>query len=246
MKADRQTDDAIRRELTERGRWASRWGFDRYHAELLRGVDFRGRRVLDVGGGIGTCSFLAVAGGAQEAICLDPEAEGATSGTGSVFNSIAAKLGIDNARIEPTTLQAYVGAPGSFDVVIFHNSINHVEEAACVELQRSEAARRTYRAVFTQVADLCRPGADLIIADCSSANLFPRLGLRHPISKSIEWDKHQPPEVWARELAAAGFERPEIRWTSYTRLGRLGWLLTANRWAAYVLTGHFILRMKRR
>lgn len=246
MKPARKNEEQIRQTLVERGRWSSRGGFDRYHAALFRGIDFRGRRVLDVGGGLGTCSFLAVAAGASEAICLDPEAAGATSGTGAVFNGLAADLGIDNAHIEPKTLQSYVAPPRSFDVVIFHNSINHVEEAACIELERSEAARRAYRAVFTQVADLSRPGADLIIADCSSRNLFPRLGLRHPISKSIEWEKHQPPEVWAREAAAAGFERPRISWTSYTRLGRLGWIFTANRWAAYVLTGHFILHMKRR
>lgn len=246
MKRERANDDRIRQTLVERGRWASRWGFDRYHTELFRGVDFRGRRVLDVGGGIGTCSFLAVAAGATEAICLDPEAEGATSGTGAIFDATAADLGITNAHIAPKTLQSYVAPPGSFDVVIFHNSINHVEEAACVELRRSEAARRTYRAVFAQVAELCRPGADLIIADCSSENLFPRLGLRHPISKSIEWEKHQPPEVWAKELVQVGFVNPQIRWTSYTRLGKLGWALTANRWAAYVLTGHFILHMQKR
>ncbi len=240
-----KTDDQIRQTLVQRGLWASRWGFDRYHAELFRGIDFRGRRVLDVGGGIGTCSFLAVAAGAREAVCLDPEAEGATSGTGATFNQIAGELGIANARIEATTLQQYVAPPSSFDVVIFHNSINHVEEAACIELQRSAIARRTYRTVFTQVADLCRPGADLIIADCSSQNLFPRLGLRHPISRSIEWHKHQPPEVWARELTEVGFERPQIKWTSYTRLGKVGWALTANRWAAYILTGHFILHMRR-
>ena len=164
MKPERKNEDQIRRTLVERGRWSSRGGFDRYHAALFRGVDFRGRRVLDVGGGLGTCSFLAVAAGAAEAICLDPEAAGATSGTGAVFSGLAAELGIDNAHIEPTTLQSYVAPPRSFDVVIFHNSINHVEEAACIELERSEEARRAYRAVFTQVADLSRPGADLIIA----------------------------------------------------------------------------------
>ena len=73
--------------------------------------------MLDVGGGIGTCSFLAVEGGATEAICLDPVAEGATSGTGAAFNAIAAKLAIHNVHIEQTRLQAYVASPGSFDKV---------------------------------------------------------------------------------------------------------------------------------
>lgn len=232
--------------LVRRGQWSSRGAFDRYHAALFAGVSFRGRRVLDVGGGVGTCSFFAALDGASEVVCLDPEAEGSTSGTGAIFRETAAELGVTTARIEATTLQSYVAAPGSFDVVIFHNSINHVEEAACVELHRSEASRRIYRAVFQRVADLMAPGGQLVVADCSSKNLFPRLGLKHPISRSIEWEKHQPPEVWARELAAVGFAQPHVGWTSYNRLGALGWRLLANRWAAYVLTGHFTLRMTRR
>ncbi|MEZ4399335.1 MAG: class I SAM-dependent methyltransferase [Kofleriaceae bacterium] len=243
-------DEQLRQTLAERGLWATRAAFDRYHAALFRGLSFAGRTVLDVGGGIGTCSFLAALGGAREVVCLDPEFEGATRGTGDKFRAIATEFDLAHVRIEPVTLQTYRAPPASVDVVVFHNSINHVEEEACIALRRrdatGDAARQTYRRIFTQVADLMPPGGDLIIADCSSENLFPRLGLRHPISRSIEWHKHQPPEVWARELAQVGFHRPRIQWTAYSRSGALGWKLTANRWAAYVLTGHFVLHMQRR
>ncbi len=236
---------AKHRLLAERGRWSSYAAFERYFAELFSGVNFTGRRVLDVGGGIGTCSFLAALGGATDVLCLDPEEDGATAGTGATFRELVRALDVENTRIEPATLQSLEAPAARFDVVVLHNSINHLDEQACIDYQRSEQARNSYRACFEKLAHITAPGGDLVIADCTSRNLFPLLGFRHPISRSIEWEKHQPPEVWAEALQRVGFERPEIRWTSYSRLGRLGWTLTANRWAAFLLTGHFVLRMKR-
>jgi SAM-dependent methyltransferase len=234
------------RTLIEQSRWSSRWGFERYHSALFNGVSFRNKRVLDVGGGIGTCSFLAALGGAADVLCLDPEGDGSSAGSTSRFQELARRLGIANARIEAHTVQTLQVPPRSFDVIILHNSINHVDEQACIDFEKSEAARAKYRVVFEKLADIATPGADLVIADCTSSNIFPMLGLKHPISQSIEWAKHQPPEVWARQLEKVGFEKPTIRWTAYSGLGALGWALTANRWAAFLLTGHFMLRMRRR
>jgi 16S rRNA G966 N2-methylase RsmD len=235
----------FREVLIQRGRWSSGRVFDLYFDQLFRGVTFQNRDVLDVGGGIGTCSFMAVSRGASKVVCLDPESEGATNGTGEVFTSIAAELNVKNARIEKKTLQQFEPLSDLFDVVIFHNSINHVEEEACIHLKDSEDAKRKYRAVFQRLFKLTKPGADIIIADCTSSNIFPNLGLKHPISRSIEWQKHQPPEVWINEMTNTGFSQPSVKWSAYTRLGELGWLLTANRLGAYFLTGHFMLHMKR-
>jgi len=234
------------RTLAHAGHWPSQEAFECYHQALFAGITFRDRRVLDVGGGIGACSFWAALAGAREVICLEPEEAGATTGTSKRFNELAHELLLTNTRVETVTLQDLDVAPETFDVIVMNNSINHLDEEACIALRTSEAARQRYRDIFERVADMARTQADLVISDCTPNNLFPRLGLRHPISKSIEWHKHQPPVIWAEELTAVGFERPDIRWTSYARLGRLGWRLTANRLAAFVLNGHFILRMKRR
>ena len=139
-----QIDDAHRL-LVEHGRWFSRAAFERYHAALFHGISFRGRRVLDVGGGIGTCSFLAALSGASSVLCLDPEGDGASSGSTSKFQELATLLGLGNTTLEVTTLQRLQVPPRSFDVIIVHNSINHIDEQACVDLRRSEAARKTYR-----------------------------------------------------------------------------------------------------
>ena len=110
---------------------------------------------------------------------------------------------------------------------------------------RNEEARRKFESYFDKLFRLARPGADVVITDCSSKNLFPMLRLPHPFAKRIEWEKHQPPEVWAGILQKSGFSTPIIKWTSYASLGRIGELVLGNRVGAFLTTGHFVLRMKR-
>src|SRR5438067_4566581 len=52
---------------------------------LFRGVQFDGKRVLDIGGGDGIYSFYAAARGATEVMCLEPEARGAIPGAANIF-----------------------------------------------------------------------------------------------------------------------------------------------------------------
>lgn len=58
------------------------------------------------------------------------------------------------------------------------------------------------------------------------------LGIRNPWAPSIEWNKHQPPGVWARLLENAGFRDPRIRWTPF------GWGSTCAV-GAFFRTSHF-------
>jgi hypothetical protein len=63
--------------------------------------------------------------------------------------------------------------------------------------------------------------------------------LKNPFAPTIEWDKHQQPELWSELLALAGYESRRTRWTPPNRTGRLGQLLLANRVAAYSLRSDF-------
>ena len=130
-------------------------------------------------------------------------------------------------------------------MVLLHNSINHIGERACIRLRKDEGAREAYRNLFRKIAGLCASGAHLVITDSSSANVFPLLGLRHPASPLAEWQKHQPPEVWSGLLKDSGFCDPHITWSSYNRLGRIGWLLLGNRVGAFFTASHFRLRMRK-
>src|SRR5438105_1775838 len=59
---------------------------------LFCGVEFEGRRVLDIGGGEGVYSFYAAASGASEVVCLEPEAAGSIGGETDMFSRIRGQL----------------------------------------------------------------------------------------------------------------------------------------------------------
>jgi SAM-dependent methyltransferase len=231
--------------IVQRGLWSSAPALRRYVGWLFGNVALRGARVLDIGGGTGVFSLYAAAMGAREVVCLEPQAEGGTEDMNEAFASLQDATRLGNVRLVRSTFQRYDG-PGGFDLVLLHNSINHLDEAATMRLHRDPAARSTYRHLFQRMRELLVPGGRLLIADCARSNLFPVLGLPHPISRDIEWHKHQDPALWIALLRDAGFANPRVGWSSYNRLGAVGWALLANRVGAFLVTGHFRLLMQRR
>jgi 2-polyprenyl-3-methyl-5-hydroxy-6-metoxy-1,4-benzoquinol methylase len=187
---------------------------------LFDGVPLAGRRMLDVGAGDGLYSFYAGAAGAERVVALEPEAEGSTVGATGKFSRVAAALGLDSVELRRETLQDFDAGPERFDVVFMHAVINHLDEPATMAIRRDEAARETYRVLFSKLASMGAPGAKLIACDTSRSNLFAHLPIRNPLQPTIEWEKHQAPETWARLLEDAGFGDARIRWNS---LNSTGW-----------------------
>jgi SAM-dependent methyltransferase len=211
---------------------------------LFRGIDFSGRRVLDVGGGDGVYSFYAAAMGAREVVCLEPEAAGSIGGELSMFERIRAEMPHLPVRLERQTIAQFQDAEG-FDVVAMIASINHLDEAACERLHKEAPARAAYRQLFAHVASLTRAGGRLIIADCTRHNFFAALGLTNPLCPTIEWEKHQGPALWARLLQQAGFQRPRVSWEPLYRWGPTVQTLLANKWAAWFLKSCFRLEVQK-
>jgi SAM-dependent methyltransferase len=230
----------------QEGLWSSETALDRYLRWLFRDVPLSGQRVLDIGGGTGLLSFYAAARGAKQVVCLEPDADGASVGIRRRFARLGRALGLERVRLTSATFQAYESPRDSFDVVLLHNSINHLDEEATARLGNHPPSRAVYAVLFRKLATLLAPGGPLLVADCARTNLFPLLGLPHPISRTIEWHKHQDPALWAALLAEAGFREPIIGWSSYNRLGRFGWALLANRVGAFLGPGHFRLLMRLR
>lgn len=214
---------------------------------LFAGVPLEGSRTLDIGGGEGTFAAFTACSGAVEAVCLEPEAAGSTSGTRRQFERLHAEIGADlPLRFVAATFQDWDPGERQFDVILLNNSINHLDEDACVRLTEDPAAQRSYLEVFAKLAAVAVPGARLIVTDCSRHNLFAALGLRNPMMPTIEWEKHQPPGVWADLLARSGFSHPRVGWHSFNRLGKVGRWALGHALGAYLTTSLFRLEMVRR
>ena len=120
-----------------------------------------------------------------------------------------------------------------------------MNEDACIKLRESKIAKEEYRNIFRKLSKMTSSGSKLIICDCSNKNFFNLMGLKNPFATSIEWEKHQSPEVWAKLLEECGFRKEKIRWSSFNRLGRFGKLIFGNKFLSYFLTSHFCLWMER-
>lgn len=207
------------------------------------GTDFKNKRVLDIGGGFGLYSFYAALRGAREVVCLEPEGEGSSSSAIQEFQRLRTLLECDNVELKPTTIQGFDATGELFDVILLYNSINHLDEAACISLLKEPRSRDIYRELVSKIYSLANKDAKLIVCDCSRYNFFGLLNIRNPIAPTIEWHKHQAPEVWAGLLGEAGFKNPRIRWSSLNRLRNAGRILVGNKLMSYFLTSHFCLTM---
>lgn len=227
------------------GLWSTPERLARYAAYVFADVPLEGRRMLDIGGGKGVFTLYAAARGACHVICLEPEAAGSRKGMRNAFYRVAGTLPNATAEMHPWTLQEYQPPTEPFDVILLHNSINHLDEEACIALRRDPAARATYRHLFQRIASMLAPAGDLVLTDGTPHNLWPKLGLRNPFAPTIEWHKHQPPEVWRALAEEVGLRYCCLKWTSPSSLGEVGRTLLGNRLGAFLTLGAFRLHLRK-
>jgi SAM-dependent methyltransferase len=211
-------------------------------ADLFEGIEFDSKRMLDIGGGSGVCSYYAANMGAAEVVCLEPEAHGSTWVFARMFDRLRDEFPNAAVKLDTRTIQQYSSSK-AFDVVLLRASINHIDDEACARLLDDRKAWDGYKDVFSHIGAMMNPGGKLVISDSTRQNFFAMLGRRSPLCPEIEWHKHHTPDVWARLLAEAGFRNPRIAWEPLYRLGEPGRLLLRNRTAAFFLKGIFRLEM---
>jgi 2-polyprenyl-3-methyl-5-hydroxy-6-metoxy-1,4-benzoquinol methylase len=211
--------------------------------ETFRRLPLAGRRLLEIGAGAGIFSAYAITQGAAHVVALEPETAGSTEGSVGKIHQMQDALGAANLEVSAATIQTYDSGGRLFDIILCHNSVNHLDEPSCTALGESEEARESYRGIFRKLAGMMSPGGLLVLADVSRHNLYPMIGLRNPIAPNIEWHKHQAPATWARLLEPLGFRKHMLSWYRYHPLRWLG-PLAANRVANFFLTSHFRLVMR--
>ena len=212
----------------------------------FKDINLDKKRVLDIGGGNGLFSFYAALMGAKEVVCLEPEDAGSTTGVIETFNNFKESLNLDKVvKLESQTLQDFSSSNNKFDIILLYNSINHLDEEACINLQTDYKSREIYNSLFQKISDLSTSDSKIIIADCSRYNLFPLFGMKNPFMRSIEWHKHQSPKFWAGMLSKFGFQNARITWNSFNRMGSVGSFVLGNKFTSFFLNSHFRLVMSK-
>ena len=231
--------------VIKEGLYPSRGNLQFHVKTLFKDITLENRRVLDIGGGSGLHSLYMACMGAKEVVCLEPETEGSRSGLEEKFRKLAEVLGQDQVKFEPTTFQAFDPGGKQFDVILLHNSINHLDETACINLLSDEASKATYLNMCSKLSSLAGRRAKLIVCDCSRYNFFALLRIKNLFAPTIEWHKHQAPEVWVDLLSQVGFANPSLRWTAFNTLRAPGRVLLGNKLLSYFLRSNFRFTMEK-
>lgn len=205
-----------------------------------------GSRALEIGAGSGLMSIWMLHAGARQVTSLEPEAAGATSGVARAAAEHRAALEIPPHRWDyrGETFQEF-SDDGPFDIILSHSSINHLDEAACMQLGDSEPARERYLELFSKVRRLLAPGGHFIVSDCARINLWGRMGRPSPWAPEIEWEKHQEPETWSELLGAAGLETVDSRWLHPFYGARRFEPITRQKLVARCLASYFVIGARR-
>jgi SAM-dependent methyltransferase len=215
---------------------------------LFEHVELAQKEVLDVGGGKGLLSFYAAVKGARNVVCLEPEQDGSRNGMIKGYNDLRAELPATlSVKLVSLTVQEYLQniATATYDVVIMHNSINHLDEEACIHLLDNDESYNRYLTVLKNVYRIMKKKGVLIVTDCSRRNFFNDIGVKNIMVPTIEWHKHQEPGTWALLLKEAGFKNPIIKWPTFNRLRKAGKYLMSNSFMAYLTSSYFKLTMEK-
>ena len=206
----------------------------------FKGIDFKNKSVLDIGGGNGIYSYYSRFMGAKKAINLEPfEA-------GSKNVKINSKEISDNLKIDliNQTIQEF-DASEKFDIIILHDSINHLDELVFSKLHDSKKDFQKYCKLIEKISRLLNNDGTILVSDCSRYNFWGMLGLKSPFAPSIEWHLHQSPYLIKNLFERQGFENFHIRWSPFKRFGELGRLIAYFGFTpAFFMQSHFNIIIK--
>lgn len=232
--------------LQEKNIYKNRGNFIFYASQLFKGIDFKNKTVLEIGAGKGVFSCYFALCGARKVVALEPESDGSNPQMLNVFNKLIKDSdAVEQVELKPVTFQEYNAAGEYFDIIVSHNSINHLDEKACTLLLSDIAAKETYLQLFDRMNKLLVEGGQLLIADCARFNFWGSLGIKTPVTRAIDWTKHQQPEMWSKLLEKSGFSTVYIKWNTLNGLRLLGRFLFGNRIAAYFINSHFSMLLKK-
>ena len=216
-------------------------GYDFYFSSYIyKDINLDGKKILDIGGGNGLASFHALDNSSNcSAWVVDPIAEGSNELMFEQYESM--KKNYDPGRIN--FHRDYVDTllePNTFDIIVMHNTINHIGEDILEDINNSSEAYAEYVSRLKTILDRLSSDGTLIVADCGSKNFFGKIGLKSPFAPSIDWHLHCEPGVWRKMIEELGFSHIKTQWTARREFGVFGKIFLANRTCSYFLNSHFV------
>ncbi len=210
-----------------------RWAF--------KNIDFNDKNVLDIGGGNGIYSYYSKYMGAKNCINLEPFQAGSKNVIIKSKN-INSDLKID---IVNNTIQEFISKK-KFDVIILHDSINHLNEPIYSTIHNNKNNFKKYSDLIQKISNLLEKNGLIIVTDCSRYNFWGLIGLRSPFAPSIEWNIHQSPSIIKKLFMIQGFENFRIRWSPFKRFGPFGRFLSLfGFFPSFFMQSHFNMFIER-
>ena len=215
---------------------------------MFAGIDFAGKRVLEIGSGRGLLALYMAMRGA-DVLSMEPEMVGATAGVIAQQEARVKALGLTNVEILNADFNTWHPGDRRFDVIVSNSSINHLYASAHHAGQDRETFE-AYLGIARRIRGMLGPGGMFVATDACRYAFFSALrefGIRRPWQwerSGVDWRHHQNPSRWKRIFREAGFSAIHIAYPVPYRLRHLKPVVDTAV-ANFFLQGAFILRARR-
>ena len=218
--------------------------FKFYVSSIFYGINFNDKNILDIGSGTGIFSVYSSIAGAKNVVSLEPEHKGSSEKSLDKFSMLIKNFGCQNINVVSQKIQDYKPDNIKFDIIILHNTINHLDEDAAINLNKDLSSKEIYLNIFKELKNICNQNCTLIITDCSRHNFFGDLRINNPFVPQIEWNKHCTPYLWKKLLAKSKFKNIEIKWINHNSTRNIGKYIIGNKYLSYFLNSYFLIKCK--
>ena len=165
--------------------------------QIFKNINLNNKSILDIGGGSGYLSFYCMLKGAKSAVCLEPGEDGVNLEKNASFETFDENFNYEidylNEKIEE------YHSNQKFDVIILHNSINHLVECDCKNLNHNIDAKKKIMKTIEKISFLANYNSLLLIVDNSGYHFFQNFGLEHhPLIPHVGFHDHESPSFWIK------------------------------------------------
>jgi cyclopropane fatty-acyl-phospholipid synthase-like methyltransferase len=213
--------------------------FENYEFHLkqqFEGIDFKNKRILEIGCGKGFLSlYIACFKDPLEIIALDEaEGEGSESNVLEIALESMTALDLTCMRIQKEDLLNYTNF-SYFDIIISNNALHHVCEHGL--LKHDIRARQKYIGIFEHIYQLLKPDGIMTIFDYSRKSIWRHLPSKR--FKHIEWSMHPTKAEWLYVIKKAGFNIVRTKFATPHKFRKLPFLI--NSWSLYLYFPSFYI-----